>query len=591
MPKKDWLPEESISSIINKIDSNQIFLPALQRKFVWKTKQIEQLFDSIMQGFPIGTFLFWDLKDPKIIKNFVFYKFINNYKQFESRNQKQTLSGYDEIVSVIDGQQRLTSLYIALRGSYRYKTYKKHRANKNAYPERFLYMNLMTPKSNKLKFEFKFKTQAETQKEFSDKKVWYRVSGVLDWKGKSSANEDYKRLKKESPIPDIITKNKYKIIHDLKILYHRLCVDNYVAYFILENKTLDEVLDIFIRVNNGGTVLSKTELLMSSVTANWENARIKVEDLLEYINGLGRGFKFDIDFIMRTCLVLLDEQILFKVESFNINKVDKIKENWKSIEVAITKTVQLLIDFGFDALTLTSRNSVIPIIYYVYKGGSIKKNKERNQLKKYLQLSLLTGLFGSHGDSVLENIRKSLTKVDSNGFKVLKSKLFNFSDLKKSINMPGKSLEINDEVINRIMLYKKGRQAFITLSILYPNLRYNEIEFDQDHIHPSFSFSDIKLKDINLNSSDMIRWQEMKDQLPNLQMMEGRKNRQKNKTPFNDWLNEMFNDENNIKTSKEVYLNDNYIPKGISYNIKNFETFFDKRRSILIKRLKEILDN
>ena len=89
----------------------------------------------------------------------------------------------------------------------------------------------------------------------------------------------------------------------------------------------------------------------------------------------------------------------------------------------------------------------------------------------------------------------------------------------------------------------------------------------------------------------MIRWQVMKDQLPNLQMMEGRKNRQKNKTPFNDWLNEMFNDENNIKTSKEVYLNDNYIPKGISYNIKNFEIFFDKRRSILIKRLKEILDN
>ena len=166
-----------------------------------------------------------------------------------------------------------------------------------------------------------------------------------------------------------------------------------------------------------------------------------------------------------------------------------------------------------------------------------------------------------------------------------------YNPTRKDALQQTKVIKSLDEVINRIMLYKKGRQAFITLSILYPNLRYNEIEFDQDHIHPSFSFSDIKLKDINLNSSDMIRWQEMKDQLPNLQMMEGRKNRQKNKTPFNDWLNEMFNDENNIKTSKEVYLNDNYIPKGISYNIKNFEIFFDKRRSILIKRLKEILDN
>ena len=58
MKKTDWYNEESIASVIKKVNENQIFLPALQRKFVWKTKQIEQLFDSIMQGFPIGTFLF-----------------------------------------------------------------------------------------------------------------------------------------------------------------------------------------------------------------------------------------------------------------------------------------------------------------------------------------------------------------------------------------------------------------------------------------------------------------------------------------------------------------------------------------------------
>jgi uncharacterized protein with ParB-like and HNH nuclease domain len=58
--------EETISDAISRIDSNQLFLPALQRKFVWKTKQIEGLFDSIMQGYPIGTFLFWELSDKKV---------------------------------------------------------------------------------------------------------------------------------------------------------------------------------------------------------------------------------------------------------------------------------------------------------------------------------------------------------------------------------------------------------------------------------------------------------------------------------------------------------------------------------------------
>ena len=57
--KKAEYYEETISDVISRIDSNQLFLPALQRKFVWKTEQIEGLFDSMMQGYPIGTFLFW----------------------------------------------------------------------------------------------------------------------------------------------------------------------------------------------------------------------------------------------------------------------------------------------------------------------------------------------------------------------------------------------------------------------------------------------------------------------------------------------------------------------------------------------------
>ena len=147
----------------------------------------------------------------------------------------------------------------------------------------------------------------------------------------------------------VITKNKTVILKTLKKLYTRLCKEKYIAHFDLYDKSLEEVLDIFIRVNNGGTVLSKTELLMSTVTANWEDARTKVEDLIEYVNSLGRGFKFDIDFVMRVCLVLLDEPVLFKVESFDIRKVDNIKGNWKSISQAITNATQLLDDLGIAA--------------------------------------------------------------------------------------------------------------------------------------------------------------------------------------------------------------------------------------------------
>ena len=380
----------------------------------------------------------------------------------------------------------------------------------------------------------------------------------------------------------------------------------------MKNKAIDEVLDIFIRVNNGGTTLSKTELLMSTITASWVESRDKVENLLENIND--RGFNFDIDFIMRTSLVLLDKAVLFRVGSFHTDTIINIKKKWNEICHAIIKSVDLLVDFGFDGLTLTSRNSVIPIIYYIYKGGR-SKDQERAELKKYLQHVLLMGFFGSHGDQALANIRDLLRKKTSQGEYKLKMKSFSFDELKNSLKMKGKTLEITEQDIDNFLTYKKGRQAFLVLSMLYSNLRYNEIEFDQDHIHPAVMFRDRKLAELNLNEEKIEQWKIIKDQIPNLQMMEERRNKVKNRTPFNEWLDKNFYDEKemkqkekqrgrsnvggwdsgplnqtrNVKTSKEAYLKTNYIPKNISYEHENFEEFFIERKKILKKQLINIL--
>jgi len=578
MKKTDWYNEESIASVIKKVNENQIFLPALQRKFVWKTKQIEQLFDSIMQGFPIGTFLFWELNDRKAISDFVFYKFIEEYKENDSRNKEAILTGRDNIITVLDGQQRLTSMYIALRGSYRYKIPRKHKSNPNAYPKRYLYLNLLPIQSVNSKFEFKFLTE-DAAKKFDETHIWYKVNKVLDWK-KVELNEQYKALQEDND-PKLITKNRVVIKETLGNLHDRICKEEYIAHFDLKNKGVDEVLDIFIRVNNGGTTLSKTELLMSTITASWVESRDKVENLLENING--RGFNFDIDFIMRTSLVLLDKAVLFRVGSFHTDTIINIKKKWNEICHAIIKSVDLLVDFGFDGLTLTSRNSVIPIIYYIYKGGR-SKDQERAELKKYLQHVLLMGFFGSHGDQALTNIRDLLRKKNNEGEYKLIMKSFSFDELKNSLKMKGKTLDITEQDIDNFLTYKKGRQAFLVLSMLYSNLRYNEIEFDQDHIHPAVMFRDRKLAELNLNEEKIEQWKIIKDQIPNLQMMEERRNKVKNRTPFNEWLERITD-----PAEKEAYLKTNYIPKNISYEHVNFEEFFNKRKEILKKELINIL--
>ena len=577
--RKKGYSGQTIAETVEVIRKNELFLPALQRKFVWDTPQIEGLFDSIMQGFPIGTFLLWELNDQTAINSNVFYNFIKHYDTRYSRNQKASLSSKKSIVSVLDGQQRLTSLNIALNGTYTYKTPRKRFDNPEAYPKRVLFLNLLPRTGEDFKYEFKF--LPDTEQTNQPDKLWYKVNEVLSWEDASSIDEEYRKLKERAHDKKLVTTNSPVIKKTLRTLYRRIRIDDPLMCFTLKDMGIDDVLDIFIRVNSGGTQLSKTDLLMSTITASWENARDRVEDLLKSINEQGRKFNFDIDFVMRTCLFLLDDPILFRVRSFGPEKINEIKTNWGGIYTAISETVSILNLLGYDGMTLTSRNSVIPIVYHIYKGGDTK-TKERNQFKKYLQHALLTGFFGTHGDQALANLRSYLREGSKeDGFK-LKRKSFDFDHLKTNLNTPGKTLEITEEDLEDLLQKKKGRQAFVVLSILYPQFEYNTKNFDQDHIHPTYFFSFNHLSSIG-KGDRYEEWQTKKDTIPNLQMLEERKNRVKNKREFKDWL------DMESEIEKKEYLEDNYIPLDVSYDIKDFDEFYNKRKGLLIIALKKIL--
>ena len=577
--RKKGYSGQTIAETVEVIRKNELFLPALQRKFVWDTPQIEGLFDSIMQGFPIGTFLLWELNDQTAINSNVFYNFIKHYDTRYSRNQKASLSSKKSIVSVLDGQQRLTSLNIALNGTYTYKTPRKRFDNPEAYPKRVLFLNLLPRTGEDFKYEFKFLPDNDQSNQ--PDKLWYKVNEVLSWEDASSIDEEYRKLKERVHDKKLVTTNSPVIKKTLRTLHRRIKIDDPLMCFTLKDMGIDDVLDIFIRVNSGGTQLSKTDLLMSTITASWENARDRVEDLLKSINEQGRKFNFDIDFIMRTCLFLLDDPILFRVRSFGPEKINEIKTNWGGIYTAISETVSILNLLGYDGMTLTSRNSVIPIVYHIYKGGDTK-TKERNQFKKYLQHALLTGFFGTHGDQALANLRSYLREGSKeDGFK-LKRKSFDFDHLKTNLNTPGKTLEISEEDLEDLLQKKKGRQAFVVLSILYPQFEYNTKNFDQDHIHPTYFFSFNHLSSIG-KGDKYEEWQTKKDTIPNLQMLEERKNRVKNKREFKDWL------DMESEIEKKEYFEDNYIPLDISYDIKDFDEFYKKRKELLIIALKKIL--
>jgi len=134
----------TVKEAINNIHSKRYLLPAIQREVVWDVNQIERLFDSLMRDYPISSFLYWYV-EKKNVNSYQFYEFVRNYHERDNpHNPKANVSGQDDIIGILDGQQRLTSLYLGLLGSYAYKEPWKRRNNPQAYPVRKLYLNLLS---------------------------------------------------------------------------------------------------------------------------------------------------------------------------------------------------------------------------------------------------------------------------------------------------------------------------------------------------------------------------------------------------------------------------------------------------------------
>jgi len=577
----------TIKNTVEMINGNKIYLPAIQRKFVWKPRQIEKLFDSIMRGYPIGTFLFWSLKEENVNK-YTFYKFIQNYH--ERDNYKNEISPKPElkknIIGILDGQQRMSSMYIALQGTYAYKKAYYSWNNDNAFPIRRLYLNLIANNDDENEYEFKFLTEDEA-KDINGKHLWFDVRTVLEWGEDPQIDDYYDNLVEcvDDEIKVIIENRSVRseIKKCLRILHQRIVQEELISYFEVKEQELDKILDIFIRVNSAGTVLSKSDLLFSTIVAHWENGRNEIDALVSTLNKKGEGFRVNSDFIMRACLVLTDLPVLFKVEGFKEENIVKIKSNWNNIKASLEKTFDIIVEFGFSYENLTSNNVVIPIAYYLINGG-ICGNAEKLEIKKYLINSLIKKIYGNQGDQALGHMRESLKSA------IIPNKKFVFSDLASAFESKSrKSLIITDEQIEEILEYKKGAYSFMILSILYPQLKLGQVKFHQDHIHPVSYFTDSKLKALNLTYDEIVEWQELKDKLPNLQLLEGRENESKNNISFKEWLNDVDSNGNLKIKDKVKYKNDNYIDLNEDEDINNFKKFYNARKNILREAIKNML--
>ena len=567
--------KKNIRAVIEEINSRKIYLPAIQRKYVWDDDQITRLMDSIMLGYPIGTFLFWKVRKSIINKKeYSMYEFIKDFHErdvYKNPSAPQPFPiGSDEetIWAVLDGQQRLTSLYIALQGSMSRKLPNKRWKNDDAFPIKELYLDLHSQRTDEedISYEFKFLTQEEAKKQ-KDDKLWYLVKDIL-------------KYSQDELVTDLIIPNGWasdKVAKkNISLLHTRLVGDEIINYFEVQTDSIDSVLDIFVRVNSGGTVLSKSDLLFSTIVSHWDKARDEIDKLLAEINKIGEGYKFSNDFIMRTCLYVLDMSVTLKVETFKKESVLKIKNNWENIRKTIKDTVDLLNEFGFNSENIISYVAVSPMVYYRFKGGNFDA-ESKSELRKYIVISQVRQVFGAATNSALTSIREALKAAPTDSFKM--------GNLLKVRFTGERTLRYTSEEIDAMFdTYEIGAYTFMLLSLLYPNLKYSQKGFHQDHMYPYAGFEESKIANLKLPDGSIIddvrkdEWRRRRNTLANLQLLEGRENERKNATPLVDWIKVIANSENA-----------KYMPSDSSFELSHFEDFMDKRQKLMSDALKAIL--
>lgn len=519
----------TIKDTIELVQRHEYVLPAIQREFVWKPEQIERLFDSLMQGYPFGTFLLW-LVEAKNSDQYRFYDFVREYHERDNPHCPTLPKQTGRVTAVLDGQQRLTALNIGLCGSMAVKQPNKWWNNPNAFPTRHLWLDLLAstePNEEGDRYHFAFLTQNQVDQADSSVTCWFKVADILTMKAGPPMLKWLNARLHQDRLDDAFSAltQLHEVVHTKPL----------VAYYEEKSQDLSTVLNIFIRMNSGGTVLSYSDLLLSIAVAQWErlDARQEIHSLVDELNETGEHFTFSQDLVLKAGLVLTNiGSVGFKVENFNHENMAILEDQWPRVRQSLLLTVRLIASFGFNGQNLRADSAILPIAYYLCQLepgdkylNTASYSDDRERIKVWLTKSILkaSGIWGSGLDTLLTLLRDTI--------KTHGQKAFPVAELEAGMARRGKALTFEEEELRELteLRYSEPR-TFALLSLLFPFVDLHN-HFHIDHIFPRAHFDKRWLRKTGMSEDDVERYQEMRDGLANLQLLDGTANSEKQQAP------------------------------------------------------------
>jgi hypothetical protein len=348
-------------------------------------------------------------------------------------------------------------------------------------------------------------------------------------------------------------------------------------------------LNIFIRLNSGGTILSYSDLLLSIAVAQWKSdARAAIHTLVDELNRIGTGFNLSQDFVLKAGLMLADiSSVGFKVENFTHSNMSILETKWPEIRNAIVRTVELAASFGLNGQTLRADSALLPIAYYIYK-REVPDNyvthsqyaSDREIIRNWLICSLLksSGIWGSGLDTLLTALRDNLK---TSGF-------YEFPDaaLRKEMDAKGKSITFSPAEVDDLISIQYGdRRLFPLMSLLFTFVDLKN-QFHIDHVFPISRFTNAKLKNEGIvDELEISKLQQMANELPNLQLLHGPANNEKRAMMPSSWLESYFQNVQDREHYRVIHS-----LGEVPEKIKGFEIFFDKRKECLKAEINKVIN-
>ena len=502
----DYHGNGTIREALDAIYRHELVLPAIQREFIWDGEQVANLFDSLMRGYPFGTFLYWMVR-PENIGSQRWYDFILHWHEKDApHNSLITPPLHASLTAVLDGQQRLTALNVGLRGSMAWKLPGKWWKFPENFPTRRLYLNLFTDSEEEgdVSYQFRF-LRDDVRRPVHENECWFRVSDIMPLQDTASVR---------NWLAEAALSDSSQAFHTLDALRKVVHENQLILAYQERSQETETVLRIFIRLNREGTPLSYSDLLLSVIIAQFGDMRNDILKFVDELNAIGTGFAFTKDFVLKAGLMLLDMNVGFKVVNFNRTNTERLAKDWDSIKTALKLTIRLISQrFRFGRENLRTSNVLLPIAYYLHRlapGNSFltaaKYTDDREAIREWLVANLLKrGFWASGIDSLLTALRGVIKDNSASGFPL--------RPIRERMAAREKPLSFDEEEVESLADLSYGdHRVFLLLSLLRDvNLA------DQHHIDHIFPRAQFTYANVPENKYE--KYRDMMDKLANLQLL------------------------------------------------------------------------